>query len=120
MSPELKKQIKGVSEMASKKEYLDFVLGQLSELDDISYRAMMGEYIIYYKGKIVGGIYDDRLLIKPVKAARELMPEAVSELPYENAKEMLLVDNIDDKDFLCRLFDAMLDELPEPKKKKRT
>ena len=104
--------------MASSKEYLDFILEQLSELDDISYRAMMGEYIIYYRGKIVGGIYDDRFLVKNVKAASELMPDASLELPYEGAKEMLLVDDIDNKIFLKDLLEAMYDELPEPKKKK--
>lgn len=104
--------------MASRKEYLDFVLEQLSGLDDITYRAMMGEYIIYYKGKIVGGIYDDRLLVKPTKSALKLMPDAAMELPYDGAKEMLLVENVDDKAFLCSLFDAMLDELPATKKKK--
>ena len=105
--------------MASKKEYLDFVLEQLSDLDDISYRAMMGEYIIYYKGKIIGGIYDDRFLVKPVTSAKALMPDSVMELPYDGAKEMLLVDNIDDKAFLCELFNAIADELPEPKKRKK-
>lgn len=105
--------------MASGKEYLDYVLEQLSGLDDISHRAMMGEYIIYYKGKVVGGIYDDRFLVKPTKSAAALMPDAPKELPYEGAKEMLLVDNIDDKEFLCRLLKAMVDELPAPKKKKR-
>ncbi len=104
--------------MASGKEYLDYVLEQLSGLDDISHRAMMGEYIIYYKGKVVGGIYDDRFLVKPTKSAAALMPDAPKELPYEGAKEMLLVDNIDDKEFLCRLLNAMVDELPAPKKKK--
>ena len=104
--------------MASKKEYLDFILEQLSGLDDVSYRAMMGEYIIYYRGKIIGGIYDNRFLVKPTRSARELMPEASMELPYEGAKEMLLVDDVDDKEFLCGLFQAMVDELPEPKKKK--
>ena len=104
--------------MASKKEYLDFILEQLSGLDDVSYRAMMGEYIIYYRGKIIGGIYDDRFLVKSTRSARELMPEASIELPYEGAKEMLLVDDVDDKEFLCGLFQAMVDELPEPKKKK--
>ncbi len=102
--------------MASSKEYLDFVLEQLSELDDITYRAMMGEYIIYYRGKIVGGIYDDRLLVKTVKSAISLMPAAPYELPYEGAKEMLLVDNIDSKEFLTELFNAMYDELPTSKK----
>ena len=85
--------------MASSKEYLDFILEQLSELEEITYREMMGEYILYYRGKIVGGIYDDRLLVKPVKSAISLMPDATYELPYEGAKEMLLVDDVDNKDF---------------------
>ncbi len=104
--------------MASSKEYLDFVLEQLSELDDISYKAMMGEYIIYYRGKIVGGVYDDRFLVKPVKTAKTMMPEAELELPYEGAKEMLLVDNIENKEFLKELLEGMYGELPAPKKKK--
>ncbi|MBQ8000382.1 MAG: TfoX/Sxy family protein [Ruminococcus sp.] len=104
--------------MASSKEYLDFVLEQLSELEEITYRAMMGEYILYYRGKIIGGIYDDRLLVKPVKSAIALMPNASFELPYEGAKEMLLVDNIDSKEFLTKLFEAMYEELPAPKRKK--
>ena len=104
--------------MASSKEYLDYILEQLSELEEITYRAMMGEYIIYYCGKIIGGIYDDRLLVKPVKSAVSLMPDATYELPYEGAKEMLLVDDVDNKEFLTRLFNIMYDELPTPKKKK--
>ena len=104
--------------MSSSKVYLDFVLEQLSELEEITYRAMMGEYIIYYRGKIVGGIYDDRLLVKPVKSAVSFMPTASYELPYEGAKEMLLVDDVDSKDFLTKLFDAMYEELPAPKKRK--
>ena len=104
--------------MASSKEYLDFILEQLSELDDITYRAMMGEYIIYYRGKVVGGIYDDRFLVKPVKSAVRMMPEASQELPYEGAKEMLLVDNVENKEFLHELLEAMYEELPAPKKKK--
>ena len=104
--------------MASSKEYLDFVLEQLSELEEITYRAMMGEYIIYYRDKIIGGIYDDRLLVKPVKSAIALMPNAIYELPYEGAKEMLLVDDVDSKEFLSKLFDEMYNELPAPKKKK--
>ena len=104
--------------MASSREYLEFILDQLSDLDGISYRAMMGEFILYYHGKIVGGIYDDRLLVKPVKSAIALMPEAVYETPYDGAKEMLLADNVDDKDFLSKLFVAMYPDLPEPKKKK--
>ena len=104
--------------MASSKEYLDFVLDQLSGLDGVSCRPMMGEYILYYRDKIVGGIYDDRLLIKPTPSAKALMPDAIQEAPYPGAKEMLLVDNIDDREFLCRLLDAMVAELPEGKKKK--
>ena len=104
--------------MASSKEYLDFILGQLSELDDVSYRAMMGEYIIYYRGKIIGGIYDDRFLVKPTKSAAAMMPNANLELPYDGAKEMLLVDDVDNKEFLAELLEAMYAELPAAKKKK--
>ena len=104
--------------MASTKEYLNFILEQLSELVEITYKAMMGEYIIYYRGKIVGGIYDDRFLVKNVSAARDKMPEADLELPYEGAKEMLLVDDVDNKEFLRELLEAMYEELPVPKKKK--
>ena len=104
--------------MASSKEYLDFILEQLSQLDEVAYRAMMGEYILYYRGKIIGGIYDDRLLVKPVKSAVSLMPNATYELPYEGAKEMLLVDDVDSKEFLSKLIEAMYSELPAQKKKK--
>jgi TfoX/Sxy family transcriptional regulator of competence genes len=104
--------------MASSKDYLAFVLEQLSELEDITYRAMMGEYILYYRGKVIGGIYDDRFLVKPVKSALKLMPNASLELPYEGAKAMLLVDAVDDVAFLARLLNAMVDELPAPKRRK--
>lgn len=105
--------------MASSKEYLQFVLEQLSDLEEISYRAMMGEYIIYYRGKIVGGIYDDRLLVKPVQVAIAYIPTAIYELPYDGAKEMLLVEEVDNKEFLTGLFDAMVAELPAPKSRKK-
>ena len=104
--------------MASSKEYLDFILEQLSELDEVSHRAMMGEYIIYYRGKVVGGIYDDRFLVKLTKTAAAMMPNADIELPYEGAKEMLLVDEVDNREFLRGLLEAMYEELPAPKKKK--
>ena len=104
--------------MSSSKDYLEYILDQLSGLDDISYRAMMGEYIIYYDGKVVGGIYDDRFLVKPTKSAVEMMPDANLELPYEGAKEMLLVDDVEDKEFLRELIEIMYNELPAPKKKK--
>lgn len=105
--------------MASSKEYLHFILEQLSDLNAVSYRSMMGEFILYYRGKIVGGIYDDRLLVKKTRTALELMPEAICALPYEGAKEMLLVDEIDSKAFLAKLFEAMYDELPSPKQKRK-
>ncbi len=104
--------------MASTKEYLDFILEQLTGLDEISYRAMMGEYILYYRGKVFGGIYDDRLLIKPVPAAKKLIKDAAMELPYDGAKEMILVDDVDNREFMCGLIEAMYEELPAPKKKK--
>ena len=106
--------------MASSKEYLEFILEQLSDLEEIRYRAMMGEYIIYYRGKIVGGIYDDRLLVKSTKSAISYIGNVTYKLPYEGAKEMLLVNEVDNKRFLTGLFHAMCDELPaqKPKKKK--
>lgn len=105
--------------MASSREYLQFILEQLSDLEEINYRAMMGEYIIYYRGKIVGGIYDNRLLVKPVKSAISYMPKASYELPYNGAKEMLLVEDVDNKEFLIGLFNAMYAELPMPKIKRK-
>ncbi len=105
--------------MASSKEYLDFVLEQLSEIDDISHLGMMGEYILYYRGKIFGGIYDDRFLVKPIEAARRLMPDASLEIPYKGGREMLLVDQVEDREFLKTLVESMYDELPFPKKKRK-
>ena len=105
--------------MASSKEFLEFVLEQLSGLDDITYKAMMGEYILYYRGRIIGGIYDDRFLVKPAKAARDLMPDARAELPYEGAKEMLLVEEVDNREFLRELLEVIYDELAAPGNRKR-
>ena len=104
--------------MASSREYLDFILDQLSALDGITARAMMGEYIIYLNGKIVGGIYDDRFLVKPTKSAVEMMPDADRELPYEGAKEMLLVDDVENRTFLAALISAVAGDLPETKKRR--
>ena len=105
--------------MASSKEYLNFILDQLSGLNGISHRAMMGEYIIYYNGKIVGGIYDNRLLIKPVESAMAMLPDAKMESPYEGGKEMLLVEDVDNREFLEKLFTAIYEKLPEAKKRKQ-
>lgn len=104
--------------MASSKEYSDFIIEQLSGLDEITARKMMGEYVLYFRGKIIGGIYDNRFLVKPTPSARKKMPDASLELPYEGAKPMLLVDNVENRDFLKELVLAMYDELPEPKYRK--
>ncbi len=101
--------------MPSSKDYLAFILDQLSDLDGISFRAMMGEYILYYRGTVFGGIYDDRFLVKPVPAAGKLMPDAQLEIPYDGAKEMLLVDDVDDREFLKKLIVSMWEELPRKK-----
>lgn len=105
--------------MASDKEYVNFVLDQLSKLSDVTCRAMMGEYLLYYRDKVIGGIYNNRFLVKPVPSALSLMPGASFEEPYSGAKDMLLVDNIDDRDFLQKLFNAMYDELPYTKKRSK-
>ncbi len=105
--------------MPSSRSYLEFIMDQLSGLEGVSWRAMMGEYILYYRGKIVGGIYDDRFLVKPTESAVSMLPSAARELPYEGAKEMLLVDNPDDRPFLESLLTAVYDELPELKKRKQ-
>ena len=104
--------------MASTKEYLDFIMRQLSNLEEITYRAMMKEYILYYRGKIVGGIYDDRLLVRPVASAIRYLPKVQYELPYDGAKEMLLVEEVDNREFLEGLVQGMDDELPNSKRKK--
>lgn len=104
--------------MATTKEYLNYIEEQLSHIEGIRYKAMMGEYLVYYKDRLAGGICDNRLLVKPVKAAIALMPNAPQELPYEGAKPMLLVGEIENREFTQRLFEAMYEELPVPKKKK--
>ncbi len=104
--------------MASSREYLEYIQDQLSGMDGISWKAMMGEYILYYRGRIVGGIYDDRFLVKPTESAKRLMPDAPMELPYEGAREMLLVGSTDSREFLKGLLEAMLGELPAPGKRR--
>ena len=104
--------------MASRKEYLLFILEQLSQLEEISWRAMMGEYIIYYKGVIIGGIYDDRFLVKPLKVAEDYMESVSYALPYKGAKEMLLVDNVESKEYLAGLVDAIYNEIQKKGKKR--
>lgn len=104
--------------MPTNKDYVEYIMEQLSPLEEATSRAMMGEYVLYYKGRIVGGIYDNRLLVKPVAAAQAYMPDAKYEIPYDGAKEMLLVENVDSREYLCSLLKAMYPELPEPKPKK--
>ena len=103
--------------MASNKAYLDFILEQLSDAGDVSCRAMMGEYVLYYRGRVIGGVYDDRFLVKPTKSALAMMPDAPRERPYEGAKEMLLVEEVDDREFMEALAGALYDDLPEGRKK---
>ena len=105
--------------MASSKECLTFILDQLSELEEMSYRPMMGEYILYYRGKIIGGIYDNRLLLKPLKAIMGQLGQTRLERPYEGAKEMILIEDLEDKLFLARLIKDMYEVLPAPKVKKK-
>lgn len=104
--------------MATSKRYFEYVLEQLSLLPEINHRAMMGEYVLYYRGKVIGGIYDDRLLLKPTKAAEKMLPDAERDIPYDGAKEMLLVD-VDDREQLTELIEAMYPELPAPKKRSK-
>lgn len=103
--------------MASSKEYLQFVLEQLSALTDVSYRPMMGEYVLYCHGVVVGGIYDDRFLLKPAKIARQLMPDAPTDIPYPGAKEMLVAD-VDDAELVCRAVEAIAAELSVSNRKR--
>ena len=111
--------LKGGRSVSSSKGYVDFILEQLSGLEELSCRPMMGEYLLYYRGRVFGGIYDDRFLVKPTKAACALMPRAEREFPYEGAREMLLVDNVEDRDFLRELIEEMYAELPAPRKRNR-
>ncbi|WP_048771372.1 TfoX/Sxy family protein [Cellulomonas flavigena] len=104
--------------MSSSNQYLDFVLDLLGELDDVAHRKMMGEYVLYYRGKVIGGIYDDRFLLKVMPASERLLPAATRAIPYEGAKEMLLVE-VEDRDALCDVVSAMWEELPAPKQRKR-
>ncbi len=103
--------------MASDKGYLDFILDQLSGLEGVTYRTMMGEYILYYRGRIFGGIYDDRFLVKPTPSTAAMLPDAARETPYPGAKEMLLVDDVEDRERMKALVETMFDELPAPRKK---
>lgn len=105
--------------MPSNKEYLDYIFEQFEKVEGISYRAMMGEYVVYYRDKVIGGIYDNRFLVKPTNSTIELMPEARYELPYEGAKLMLLVENAEDSEFLAVLMNAIYKDLPAPKPKRK-
>lgn len=105
--------------MASSKDYLEYILDSLSGLDEVTYRPMMGEYIIYYRGKVIGGIYDNRFLVKPVKSAKALLPDAPLELPYDGAKEMLLVADAENTGLMAELLNAVYEELPALKKRKK-
>ena len=100
--------------MSSSRDFLDYVLEQLSELSDVSFRPMMGEYVIYYEGKVVGGIYDDRFLIKNTKSVSEyLKNNDISlplEKPYPGGRDMLAAD-IDDREMTCSLIEMIRKDL---------
>lgn len=103
--------------MASSREYLNFILEQISHVEDVSYRPMMGEFIIYCRGKNVGGVYDDRFLVKPTASAKQLLTSGRYEKPYDGAKDMLLVENLDNNEFLKTLLERIADDLPDKMKK---
>ena len=105
--------------MATSKDYLVYILEQLGGLGEVSHRAMMGEYVLYYKGKVFGGLYDNRFLVKPTASAKALLPDAPMELPYDGAKEMLMIEDVEDHALMEELLNAMYDELPAPKKKRK-
>lgn len=105
--------------MATSKDFVNYFTGQLNRPEDIAVRPMMGEYLLYYRGKIVGDICDNRVLLKPVEAAKKLLPNAEMQPPYDGAKPMLVLEDIDDTDFVLTLLEAMYPELPEPKAKKK-
>lgn len=104
--------------MASSKEYLNYVLDLLGALDGVTSRSMMGGYIIYYRDKIVGGIYADRFMLKATDSAKRMLPDAVQEPPYEGAKPMILVDT-EDRELLKNVVEAMWPELTERQPRKR-
>lgn len=95
--------------MSSGKNYRDYILEQLSEVPEVTCRPMMGEFLLYSNGILFGGIYDDRLLVKIVPENAEYnMPEAI---PYENAKPMYLVEDVDDKEKLAEIINATINGL---------
>ena len=105
--------------MSTTKDYLNFILDQLSDLDEVTARPMMGEYLLYYRGKLFGEVCDNRLLLKPVPAAAELLPGAAYEPPYPGAKDMLLMEDVENRELLARVVEAMVPQLPPPKKRKK-
>lgn len=105
--------------MSTSKEYLDYILDQLSILDGISYRMMMGEYVLYFQGKVFGGLYDNTFLVKKTPSALEIMPEHIEEIPYSGAKSMIVIDDPENKDLLIRLIPSICRDLPAPKPKKK-
>ena len=105
--------------MATNREFLEYTLELFGDLPEITFRPMMGEYLLYYRGKLFGGLYDGRLLVKPVPSARALLPDAAMEEPYPGAKKMLALTSLEDRDLLTRLVTAMYAELPAPRPRRR-
>lgn len=102
--------------MSSSRDFLDFVLEHLSSLPYITYRAMMGEFVIYYHGTVVGGVYDNRLLIKPTESVKKIIPNAIMEVPYPGSKPMVMIDDIENPELLERVFNAVYNDLSKSKK----
>lgn len=104
--------------MATSKGFHDHVVECLQRVGEISTRKMMGEYCVYHKGKLIGDICDNCLLLKPTESVLRLMPDAQRAYPYEGSKTlMVMVEDVEDTDFMARVLEAMFKELPEPKKK---
>lgn len=103
--------------MSTTIDYYEYLQEQLEPIGNIRYRKMMGEYCVYYRDKVIGGIYDNRFLIKNINASRLYLPNTTLEIPYQGAKPMILVEELSDKELLKKLMIAMYEELPTPKKK---
>jgi TfoX/Sxy family transcriptional regulator of competence genes len=106
--------------MATSKEFHDYVVDSLQRIGDVTTKKMMGEYCIYYKGKLIGDICDNCLLLKLTESVLRLMPEAERAYPYEGSRTLMaVVDDVENIERMREVLDAMVEELPEPKKKMR-
>lgn len=106
--------------MATSKEFHDYTVKTLQKIGDVTTRKMMGEYLVYYQGKLVGDICDNCLFLKPTESVLRLLPDAERGYPYEGSKTlMVMVENVEDEKLMTAVLNGMYQELPEPKKKKK-